>query len=135
MRYPLVDDMGAEGRMETLELSPFFEGLRFGEGPRWHDGRRWLSDIPNGRVLAVDDDGQFEFVVETEGRQVLFFLDLADRAARSESIRPKVDPFGDEDELFHRDPLTAARVERRAHPLLGLGLREDPAGYGRACLV
>ena len=74
MRYPLVDDVGEEGRMETLELSPFFEGLRFGEGPRWHDGRLWLSDIPNGRALAVDDDSQFEVVVETEGPSGLIFF-------------------------------------------------------------
>src|ERR1700758_1193871 len=60
--------------MLTLALSPFLEGLRFGEGPRWHDGRLWLSDIQAGRVLAVDDDGQFEVVVETEGPSGLGWL-------------------------------------------------------------
>jgi sugar lactone lactonase YvrE len=53
--------------MDTLELSPFLDGLKFGEAPRWHDGRLSLSDVQAGRVLAVDDDGQFEVIVETGG--------------------------------------------------------------------
>ena len=60
--------------METLELSPFLDGLKFGEGPRWHDGRLWLSDIEHGRVLAVDGDGQLDVVVETEGPSGLGWL-------------------------------------------------------------
>ena len=40
------------------------EGLRFGEGPRWHDGRLWFSDMHSQRVLAVDDEGKLETIVE-----------------------------------------------------------------------
>ena len=39
-------------------------GLRFPEGPRWHDGRLWFSDMHSQQVLAVDDDGKLETIVE-----------------------------------------------------------------------
>lgn len=38
------------------------DGLRFPEGPRWRDGRLWLSDMHDGRVLAVDPGGRVETV-------------------------------------------------------------------------
>jgi sugar lactone lactonase YvrE len=43
------------------------EGLRFPEGPRWHDGRFWFSDMHSKQVIAVDDSGATEVVVEVEG--------------------------------------------------------------------
>ena len=38
--------------------------LCFGEGPRWHEGRLYLSDMHDHRVLAVDENGNAETVVE-----------------------------------------------------------------------
>ena len=45
-----------------------FEGLSFGEGPRWHDGRLWVSDFHTHRVLAIDDAGVGETIVEVPNR-------------------------------------------------------------------
>ena len=42
------------------------DGLRFPEGPRWHEGRFWFSDMHAGQVIAVDEDGVSEVVVEVE---------------------------------------------------------------------
>ena len=107
--------------METLELSPVFEGLRFGEGPGWHDRRLWLSDIPNGRALAVDVTASSRSSSRSKGHRVLFFLDLADRAARCKSIGLKVDPFGDEDSSSIATPsLPRAFSIRPTHFLAGL---------------
>jgi len=41
-------------------------GLRFPEGPRWHDGRLWFSDMHSQQVIAVDEAGKAETVLETE---------------------------------------------------------------------
>jgi sugar lactone lactonase YvrE len=43
-------------------------GLAFGEGPRWHEGRLWLSDMHARRVVAVDERGRVEPIVEVPGR-------------------------------------------------------------------
>jgi sugar lactone lactonase YvrE len=40
------------------------DGLCFGEGPRWHDGRLWLSDMHDHKVIAVDETGVAESIVE-----------------------------------------------------------------------
>ena len=45
-----------------------FEGLSFGEGPRWHEGRLWVSDFHTHRVLAIDDAGAAETIVEVPNR-------------------------------------------------------------------
>lgn len=42
-------------------------GLRFAESPRWHQGRLWFSDIFANRVLAVDESGVSETIVELTG--------------------------------------------------------------------
>jgi sugar lactone lactonase YvrE len=34
------------------------------ESPRWHDGRLWFSDWTGGRIVAVDDTGATEVIVE-----------------------------------------------------------------------
>ena len=49
-------------------LSPFLDGLYFGEAPRWRDGRLFLSDIAGGRVLVVDEDAKISTVAEIDGR-------------------------------------------------------------------
>jgi sugar lactone lactonase YvrE len=53
--------------MATYTTEPFVEGLIFPEGPRWHDGRFYFSDMHDLRVLAVDDHGRTETVVEVPG--------------------------------------------------------------------
>ena len=40
------------------------DGFSFLECPRWRDGKLWLSDFYTRRVLAVDESGQVETVVE-----------------------------------------------------------------------
>ncbi|MBW2423300.1 MAG: SMP-30/gluconolactonase/LRE family protein [Deltaproteobacteria bacterium] len=42
--------------MIELTLSPFAEGLRFGEAPRWHAGRLWLSDQTGRRIYSAGED-------------------------------------------------------------------------------
>jgi sugar lactone lactonase YvrE len=34
------------------------------ESPRWHEGRLWFSDWTGGRIVAVDDAGETEVVLE-----------------------------------------------------------------------
>jgi sugar lactone lactonase YvrE len=40
------------------------DGLAFPEGPRWRDGRLWFSDQHDRRVVAVDESGNAERIVE-----------------------------------------------------------------------
>jgi sugar lactone lactonase YvrE len=46
----------------------------FPEGPRWRDGSWWLSDQLGGRVLRIDERGEFGTVVEMEAPSGLGFL-------------------------------------------------------------
>ena len=45
-----------------------YAGLSFGEGPRWHDDRLWVSDFHSHRVLAIDETGGAETIVEVPNR-------------------------------------------------------------------
>jgi sugar lactone lactonase YvrE len=40
------------------------KGLSYLEGPRWHDGRVWVSDFYTHQVVAIDESGGMETVVE-----------------------------------------------------------------------
>jgi sugar lactone lactonase YvrE len=40
------------------------DGMGLVESPRWHDGRLWFSDWIAGQIIAVDDRGDAEVVVE-----------------------------------------------------------------------
>jgi sugar lactone lactonase YvrE len=40
--------------------------LAFGESPRWHGGRLYLSDVFSKRVIAVNEDGATDVVVDME---------------------------------------------------------------------
>ncbi|MDP9317877.1 MAG: SMP-30/gluconolactonase/LRE family protein, partial [Actinomycetota bacterium] len=42
------------------------------ESPRWHDGRLWFSDWTGGRIVAVDDAGTTEVVVEHRSLPLCF---------------------------------------------------------------
>jgi sugar lactone lactonase YvrE len=46
------------------DLETLVDGLVFPEGPRWHDGRLFFSDMHDRRVLACDERGRIELVVE-----------------------------------------------------------------------
>lgn len=50
-------------RLPRLLLS----GLNFAESPRWHNGRLWFSDIFADKVMAVDESGRAEVVVQLTG--------------------------------------------------------------------
>ncbi len=45
-------------------LEILVEGLTFPEGPRWHDGRLWFSDFYSRRVLAMDERGAVETIID-----------------------------------------------------------------------
>lgn len=47
-----------------MKTTVLLDGLCFGEGPRWHDGRLWLSDMHDHKVIAVDETGIAESIVE-----------------------------------------------------------------------
>lgn len=49
-----------------LRVTPtiLLDGLMFPEGPRWHDGRFWFSDQHAKRVVATDEQGNAETIVE-----------------------------------------------------------------------
>jgi sugar lactone lactonase YvrE len=49
-------------------VETFLRGGGFFEGPRWHEGRWWVSDFYRRVVLAVDERGRVETVLEVEGR-------------------------------------------------------------------
>ena len=40
------------------------ENLHFSEGPRWHDDRLWFSDFYHKAVMAVDEKGHIEKIVD-----------------------------------------------------------------------
>lgn len=42
------------------------------ESPRWHDGRLWFSDWTGGQIVAVDDAGVTEVVVEHRSLPMCF---------------------------------------------------------------
>lgn len=52
----------------TQNISPqiLADGLTFTEGPRWHEGRLWFSDFFSHRVLAVDETGQLETILQLD---------------------------------------------------------------------
>jgi sugar lactone lactonase YvrE len=47
-------------------------GFGLVESPRWHEGRLWFSDWTGGRIVAVDDAGETEVVVEHRSLPMCF---------------------------------------------------------------
>ena len=45
------------------ELKILLTDLTFAEGPRWHKGRLWFSDFYAHEVIAVDEKGQRETII------------------------------------------------------------------------
>jgi len=60
--------------LNSFEVSPVVEGLRFAEGPRWRDGSLWFSDIEQNKVLRLDAAGVLHTVAEIERPSGLGFL-------------------------------------------------------------
>jgi sugar lactone lactonase YvrE len=42
------------------------------ESPRWHEGRLWFSDWTGGRIVAVDDSGETEVILEHRSLPMCF---------------------------------------------------------------
>ena len=47
-------------------------GLGLVESPRWHDGRLWFSDWIAGEIIAIDDNGVAELVLEHRSLPLCF---------------------------------------------------------------
>jgi sugar lactone lactonase YvrE len=47
----------------TSDLTVLLDGLLLPECPRWHDDRLWFSDVHDGRVWAMTEEGQAEPMV------------------------------------------------------------------------
>ena len=53
--------------MSERKRERLLDGLSLPESPRWHEGRLWLSDMGDGRVIALSLDGTAETVVTVPG--------------------------------------------------------------------
>ncbi len=47
-------------------------GLGLSESPRWHDGRLWFSDWIAGEIIAIDDAGASELIVQHKSLPLCF---------------------------------------------------------------
>lgn len=54
--------------MKTYTPTPLYDDIVFGEGPRWHQGKLFFSDMFAQKVVAVDEKGRAETVVEVPER-------------------------------------------------------------------
>jgi sugar lactone lactonase YvrE len=52
----------------AAETAPrvLLDGVAFPESPRWHDGRLWFSDWMAHQVIALDENGANEVIVDVE---------------------------------------------------------------------
>ena len=55
--------------MSWAEWQTIATGLAFPEAPRWRDDRLYVSEIFGGRVVAIDERGAVDVVVELPGRR------------------------------------------------------------------
>jgi len=49
-----------------MEPKVLLSGLEFPEGPRWRNGKLFFSDAAGGKVIAVDEEGNKEIIVEMQ---------------------------------------------------------------------
>ena len=61
-------DHGCDDRSMDVLCS----GYGLVESPRWHDGRLWFSDWTGGQIVAVDDAGRTEVVLEHRSLPLCF---------------------------------------------------------------
>src|SRR5205814_2767775 len=68
MRHPVATSTQTGGRPMTSDEDKPMQVLRSDlglvESPRWHRGRLWFSDWTAGEIIAIDDDGRSELVVQ-----------------------------------------------------------------------
>ena len=104
-------------------------GFGLVESPRWHDGRLWFSDWTGGQIVAVDDTGSTEVVVEHESLPMCFdFLPdgrLVLVSNREQALLTLEDdgsltPYAD------LTPLSSLRLQRRRGRRPRVRLREQP---------
>lgn len=62
--YPRVGERGLMNERRQV----LAEGFCFLEGPRWHEGRLFVSDMHADRVVAVDEEGRVEVVLDVPER-------------------------------------------------------------------
>jgi sugar lactone lactonase YvrE len=55
-----------------ISVDVLCSGFGLVESPRWHEGRLWFSDWTGGQIVAVDDDGAMEVVVEHRSLPMCF---------------------------------------------------------------
>lgn len=53
--------------MSVLSAVVLTDGWSYTECPRWHEGRLWFVDMHRHQVVAVDDSGAHEVIVELPG--------------------------------------------------------------------
>ncbi len=58
--------------LAVLPTDELCSGYGLVESPRWHDGRLWFSDWTGGRIVAVDDAGATEVIVEHRSLPMCF---------------------------------------------------------------
>lgn len=49
-----------------MEIKILLSGLEFPEGPRWRNGKLFFSDAAGGKVIAVDEKGKSEVLVQIQ---------------------------------------------------------------------
>src|SRR3954453_21924866 len=61
-----------ETRCQDDRMDVLCSGFGLVESPRWHDGRLWFSDWTGGRIVAVDEHGTTEVIVEHRSLPLCF---------------------------------------------------------------
>jgi len=59
-------------RGKAVDMEILLKGLGLVESPRWHQGRLWFSDWTAGEIIAVDDTGTSEVVVQHSSLPLCF---------------------------------------------------------------
>src|ERR1700730_1708212 len=55
---------GGMGWVMAFEVHTLMSGIMFGESPRWHENRLWFSDWGAQEVIAVDQTGNGEVILQ-----------------------------------------------------------------------
>jgi sugar lactone lactonase YvrE len=64
--------MSPSNREQTTSIDILRTGLGLVESPRWHDGRLWFSDWIAGEVIAIDDAGTSELILQHQSLPLCF---------------------------------------------------------------
>ena len=105
-------------------------GFGLVESPRWHDGRLWFSDWTGGRIVAVDDAGATEVVVEHRSLPMCFDFLPDGRLVLVSNQEQRAATLEDDGTLAPYADLSRAldlRLQRHRRRRPRLRLREQPA--------